>query len=141
MKGVNLACLVHANVPSALRGDPGRLRQILINLMSNALKFTAQGEVLVSVSLAQGTDDTATVRFEVRDTGIGLSPDGQGLLFQSFSQADNSTSRTYGGTGFLQIVWIHVCEALRSLWMFTSASLNSLRTPYWLLSRRAVLRG
>jgi two-component system, sensor histidine kinase and response regulator len=98
-KGVNLACLVHANVPSALRGDPGRLRQILLNLLSNALKFTAQGEVALSVSLAHCTDGMATVRFDVQDTGIGLSLEAQGRLFQSFSQVDNSTTRKYGGAG------------------------------------------
>ena len=80
-KEVNLACLVHANVPSALRGDPGRLRQILLNLLSNALKFTAQGEVVLSVSLVQGTDDMATVRFEVQDSGIGLSLKRKGACF------------------------------------------------------------
>jgi signal transduction histidine kinase/CheY-like chemotaxis protein len=110
-KGVNLACLVHANVPSALRGDPGRLRQILLNLLSNALKFTAQGEVVLSVSLAQGTDDMATVRFEVQDSGIGLSPEAQGRLFQSFTQADNSTTRKYGGTG----LGLAICKQLTEL--------------------------
>jgi PAS domain S-box-containing protein len=110
-KGVNLACLVHANVPSALRGDPGRLRQILLNLLSNALKFTAQGEVALSVSLAKGTEDRATVRFEVQDTGIGLSPEAQGNLFQSFSQADNSTTRKYGGTG----LGLAICKQLTEL--------------------------
>ena len=98
-KKVNLACLVHANVPSALLGDPGRLRQVLLNLLSNALKFTVQGEVVLSVSLVQGGDDAATVRFEVQDSGIGLSPEARARLFQSFTQADNSTTRKYGGTG------------------------------------------
>ena len=110
-KGVNLACLVHANVPSALRGDPGRLRQILLNLLSNALKFTAHGEVVLSVSLVHGTDDTATVRFEVQDSGIGLSPEAQGRLFQSFSQADSSTTRQYGGTG----LGLAICKQLTEL--------------------------
>ena len=110
-KGVNLACLVHANIPSALRGDPGRLRQILLNLLSNALKFTAQGEVVLSVSLAGGTDDSVTVRFEIQDTGIGLSPEAQGRLFQSFSQADNSTTRKYGGTG----LGLAICKQLTEL--------------------------
>ena len=110
-KGVNLACLVHANVPSALRGDPGRLRQILLNLLSNALKFTAQGEVVLSVSLAGGADDSVTVRFEIQDTGIGLSPEAQGRLFQSFTQADNSTTRKYGGTG----LGLAICKQLTEL--------------------------
>jgi signal transduction histidine kinase/DNA-binding response OmpR family regulator len=110
-KGVNLACLVHANVPSAVRGDPGRLRQILLNLLSNALKFTALGEVVLSVSLAGGADDSVTVRFEIQDTGIGLSPEAQGRLFQSFSQADSSTTRKYGGTG----LGLAICKQLTEL--------------------------
>ena len=109
--GVNLACLVHGNVPSALRGDPGRLRQILLNLLSNALKFTAQGEVVLSVSLAGGADDAVTVRFEIQDTGIGLSSEAQGWLFQSFSQADSSTTRKYGGTG----LGLAICKRLTEL--------------------------
>lgn len=110
-KGVSLACLVHGNVPSALRGDPGRLRQILLNLLSNALKFTAQGEVVLSVLLASGVDDAITVRFEVQDTGIGLSPEAQARLFQAFSQADSSTTRQYGGTG----LGLAICKQLTEL--------------------------
>jgi signal transduction histidine kinase/DNA-binding response OmpR family regulator len=98
-KGLELACLIHENVPTGLRGDPGRLRQILLNLLGNAIKFTDQGEVVVQISLAAETDDTVLVHFAVRDTGIGIAPEGQARLFQSFSQADNSTTRKYGGTG------------------------------------------
>jgi len=110
-KGVNLACLFHAEVPTALRGDPGRLRQILLNLLGNAIKFTEQGDVVLSVSLLDQAGTHAVVRFEVQDTGIGLSPDAQGRLFQSFSQADSSTTRKFGGTG----LGLAICKQLTEL--------------------------
>ncbi len=110
-KGLNLACLVHADVPTALRGDPGRVRQILLNFVGNAIKFTEQGEVVISITLTRQTETEATVRFEVQDTGIGLSPDALGHLFQSFSQADSATTRKYGGTG----LGLAICKQLTEL--------------------------
>jgi PAS domain S-box-containing protein len=98
-KEVELINFVGYEVPTALRGDPGRLRQILSNLISNALKFTAQGEVVVRVSVVEQTPAMATIRFTVADTGIGIPQDGIENLFNPFTQADASTTRKYGGTG------------------------------------------
>ncbi|MBI5434589.1 MAG: response regulator [Planctomycetes bacterium] len=98
-KHLEMACIVHANVPALLKGDPGRLRQIVLNLLSNAVKFTERGEVLLEVSLESQTPDVANVRFVVKDTGIGIPADRMHRLFQSFSQVDSSTTRKYGGTG------------------------------------------
>jgi signal transduction histidine kinase/CheY-like chemotaxis protein len=98
-RGVAFACLVDAGVPFLLRGDPGRLRQVLINLAGNALKFTSEGEVAVRVSLDEESGTHALVRFTVTDTGIGIPADRLDRLFESFSQVDASTTRKYGGTG------------------------------------------
>jgi PAS domain S-box-containing protein len=98
-KGLELTYLVTYDVPDALRGDPGRLTQILNNLLGNAIKFTDEGEVVLRVKVAEETEERARVRFEVRDTGIGMNAEQRSRLFQSFTQADASTTRRYGGTG------------------------------------------
>ena len=99
-KGLQLLVSIDEGVPNAVEGDPGRLRQILTNLVGNAVKFTEHGEVVVRVMQAgPSTDGRVKLHFEVRDTGIGITPDAQARLFQSFAQADGSMSRRFGGTG------------------------------------------
>jgi hypothetical protein len=98
-KGVALRLETDPDAPRFVRGDPGRLRQTLTNLVGNALKFTDSGEVLVRVSPAAEPSGKAAVRFEVKDTGVGISAEDQRRLFQPFSQADGSTTRRFGGTG------------------------------------------
>lgn len=98
-KKLELACRIAPQIPDILRGDPGRLRQILINLVGNAVKFTETGEVVVDVDVEQMDDDQVRLRIAVRDTGIGIPQDRQRDIFEAFSQADTSTTRRFGGTG------------------------------------------
>jgi PAS domain S-box-containing protein len=98
-KNLDLSCRIAPDVPDALVGDPGRLRQVILNLVGNAIKFTDDGEVAVDVSIAEHGRDDVSLRFTVRDTGIGIPQDKQWEIFGAFVQADASTTRRYGGTG------------------------------------------
>ncbi len=98
-KGLELTCVAEPSVPILLRGDPGRLRQILTNLAGNAIKFTSAGEVAVCVSLSEKNEHDALLRFSVRDTGIGIAKEKIDLLFNKFSQVDASNTREFGGSG------------------------------------------
>jgi two-component system, sensor histidine kinase and response regulator len=98
-KGLELAAWIDPEAPTAVQGDPGRFRQVLINLLANAVKFTAHGEVIVRVTRDEETDTDVLLRVSVQDTGIGIAPEIQPRLFDAFTQADGSTTRRYGGSG------------------------------------------
>jgi two-component system sensor histidine kinase/response regulator len=98
-KGLELACDISPDIPDTLIGDPGRLRQIIINLVGNAIKFTSEGEVVVKVESASRTENEIELKVSVRDTGVGILPEKQARMFEAFEQADASTTREFGGTG------------------------------------------
>lgn len=157
-KGLEIFCLIHPKVPEAVVGDSVRLRQILINLIGNAIKFTEQGEVFVEVDAEVKNETTATYSFIVRDTGIGVSPDKQAKIFEAFTQADGSTTRQYGGTGLgltiaLQLaslmkgrIWVESEEGLGSDFHFEvdfgiqqTAKRRSIAAPKEILGRSALI--
>ena len=110
-KGLDLVCNVSQNVPKMLIGDPDRLRQIIVNLVGNAIKFTESGRVTVDVTVASEDAKSTELHFQVKDTGIGIPRDKQRRIFEAFTQADGSATRKYGGTG----LGLSICSKLVGL--------------------------
>lgn len=110
-KGIELLTMIPADVPTALRGDPVRIKQILANLVSNAVKFTEEGEVVIAVEVMHEADKVVRIRLSVRDTGIGIPLEKQAKIFESFTQVDGSVTRKYGGTG----LGLTICRQLTEL--------------------------
>lgn len=111
-KGLEFICHIEKEVPARLKGDPGRLRQILTNLVGNAIKFTEAGEVMVRVSLVRELAGSVILGFAVRDTGIGIPIEAQAKIFEAFSQSDGSMSRKFGGTGLGLSISRQLCEMM-----------------------------
>jgi PAS domain S-box-containing protein len=112
-KGLELDASIDPDVPVLLRADRGRIRQVLINLLGNAIKFTAHGKVELRISVDRQSEETASLRFRITDTGIGINAETQARLFQAFTQADGSTTRRYGGTGLGLAICKELVEKMR----------------------------
>ncbi len=111
-KGLEIVLNVSKSSPMHFKGDPNRLKQILLNLISNAVKFTSEGEIVISITVVSKAADTVTMKFSVSDTGIGMTKEEQGRLFTPFTQADGSTTRKYGGTGLGLVISKQLVEMM-----------------------------
>jgi protein-histidine pros-kinase len=98
-RGLQIQASISPDVPENMLGDPTRLRQVLLNLIGNAIKFTDQGSIHIEAAVEQSSDTEITLQFSVKDTGIGIPADKKGFIFEAFRQADGSTTRKHGGTG------------------------------------------
>ncbi len=119
-KGIEISALIDPSVPTRLRGDPGRVRQVILNLTGNAVKFTGNGGVAITVLKMRETDDRVEIRFEIEDTGIGIAKDRQKEIFNEFTQADPSTTRRFGGTGLGLAISKKLVELMKGRIGFTS---------------------
>ncbi len=136
---LELMAEVAPDVPDVLRGDPSRLRQVLLNFVSNALKFTPSGEVVAQVALARAGDGEVTLRFSVRDTGIGIQPEAMGRLFRPFTQADESMARRYGGTGLGLAISRELAELMGG--SIGATSVPGQGSTFWFTARLALAAG
>jgi signal transduction histidine kinase/CheY-like chemotaxis protein/HPt (histidine-containing phosphotransfer) domain-containing protein len=132
-KGLELVTFVDPALPERLIGDPGRLRQIVLNLAANAVKFTEWGEVVLWTGVEHEDEDAIVVRFEVRDTGVGIAPEARPRLFQPFSQADSSTTRRYGGTGLGLVISKRLAEMMGGQIGFESTP--GMGSTFWVTVR------
>jgi len=132
-KGIEFICFIEKNTPIFLKGDPGRLRQIIINLVGNALKFTAKGEIVVHISEIKRNKDNSVIKFQVIDTGIGIPKERLNRLFKSFSQVDSSTTRKYGGTG----LGLYICKLLSEMMngQIGVESMENKGSTFWFTAR------
>jgi signal transduction histidine kinase/CheY-like chemotaxis protein len=125
-RGLELLCEWKADVPDYVVGDPVRIRQVIVNLLGNAIKFTHAGEVALEVAIAERTPEQVELHFVIRDTGIGIAPEKQKLIFDAFSQADGSMTRTYGGTGLGLTISARLVEAMQGhIWVESSLGQGS----------------
>jgi signal transduction histidine kinase/CheY-like chemotaxis protein len=134
-KGLELIYEVLPDVPETLVGDPGRIRQIIVNLVGNSIKFTERGEILVSVEKESETPDSVRLHFAIRDTGVGIPADKQSKIFEAFSQADGSMARVYGGTG----LGLTICTRLVGMMdgrIWVESELGKGSTFHFLISLR-----
>src|SRR5262249_5457787 len=111
-KGVDLVCVIDPTLPERLRGDPVRLRQVVTNLLGNAVKFTEHGEIGIRLTVASRSRTACALRIAVTDTGIGIPADRRAAIFESFTQADMSTTRRFGGTGLGLTITRHLVELM-----------------------------
>jgi signal transduction histidine kinase/CheY-like chemotaxis protein len=139
-KGLELICDIGPDVPDYVIGDPARIRQIIINLLGNAIKFTGQGEVVLGAAVETRTHDTLQVHLTVRDTGIGISKEKQKIIFEAFTQADGSTTRKFGGTGLGLTISSRLVEAMQGeIWVESTLDQGScfhVRVPLAIASQR-----
>ncbi len=137
-KGLELACRIAPDVPDRLIGDSGRLRQVIVNLVGNAIKFTERGEVVASVSVEESSDTAVTLRVAVADTGIGIPSDKLQTIFQPFEQADGSTTRRFGGTGLGLTISCKLVELMGgSIWVESEPGKGS---TFWFTVKMGVRR-
>ncbi len=150
-KPIEILCRIDKNLPANIKGDPGRFRQVLVNLLGNSIKFTDKGEIELNVSVTHETEDTITLHTKIRDTGIGIAPDKLESIFEIFQQADGSTTRKFGGTGLgLSIcrkialmmnghVWAESGDGGGSTFNFTATLLKSKMVPSQKTTRASLI--
>src|SRR6185369_1721353 len=135
-KGLELTYIINADIPQYAEGDPIRLRQIIVNILGNAIKFTEHGEVILRVALVEENSEKLRLRFSVSDTGVGISPEARERIFDRFSQADTSMTRRFGGTGLGITIAQQLCRLMGGE-IEVESSLNKGSTFFFTVNLRS----